>query len=361
MSTEIFFCGPIPRPGATPVGGYEACNRRTIDALREGGARVHDLYYPQPSGGKFAKLGGYLSGFAGLLRQLGAARGQIFHLTGLYKHFVLAEILLLRRARRSGLRTIYDIRAGSMHKHYARLGPVYRWLFRQLLRSADLVMIEGLDYAPFVEQVTARAAYYLPNHIKAEGIPARPADAAPAPLRLIYVGRVNLEKGVETALQSARELRRRGIDCEIAIAGPADPALQQRLQADYPDSGALWLGSLPSAQVLAELGRSHIFLFATRHPGEGHSNALTEAMAMGCVPVASDNGFNRSVIGDAGRVLALDATAAQYADAIETLWSQGQWAGLSQAAMARTKELYSTEQAVSRLQATYLALLKAPA
>lgn len=357
---KVVFCGPIARPAAAPAGGYEACNRRTIDALREHGAQVRELPYPQPDGGKLAKLRGYVGGFLALRRQIGRDAGQVFHLTGLYKHFVPAELLLVRRARRRGLRTVYDIRAGSMHLHYARLGPVYRWLFRRLLRSADQVMIEGMEYAPFVQQVTGRPPFYLPNHIKMTDIPPRTA-APDGVLRLIYVGRVNLEKGVATALETAQLLQEQGQRCELVIAGPADPALLARLRTAYPHSPVKWLGSLTSAQVLAELGQAHLFLFPTRHRGEGHSNALTEAMAMGCVALASDNGFNQSVIGDTGRVLPMEASAAQYAEAAMALWRDGAWPTLSLAARTRAARLFSTEQAVSRLQAVYQELLKVPA
>ncbi len=356
----ILFCGPIALPGVPPAGGYEACNSRTIEALRARGVTVHELHFPQPRGSAWAKLLGYVRGFASLSRQLGRAPGEIFHLTGLYKHFVLPELLLLRLARRRGLRTIYDIRAGALHRHYRRLGPLYRWLFRRLLRSADQVMIEGMEYQPFVQQVTGKPAFYLPNHIKADGMPPRQADQSGAmPLRLIYVGRITEEKGVETALQAAQLLQQRGLPCQIALAGNGPPALLARLQATYPQ--AQWLGALHASAVLAELGRSHLFVFPTQHTGEGHSNALTEAMAMGCVPIASNNGFNRSVIGDAGCVLPLNADASQYADAIARLWRSGEWPLLSQRAAARTKELFSTEQAVARLHTAYLDLLKAPA
>jgi glycosyltransferase involved in cell wall biosynthesis len=360
MTLTILFCGPIPLHGATPIGGYEACNRRTIEALRERGVSLRELHYPQPRGGKLAKLGGYLVGFLALHRAVGAEAGsdKILHLTGLYKHFAAAELLLLRQAHRHGMHTVYDIRAGSMFKHYERLGPLYRWLFRRLLSAADQVMIEGMDYAPFVFAHTGRAAIYLPNHVLAAGIPARPAAPLPAHPRLLYVGRVTLEKGVETALQTTRLLRAHGLPCTLAIAGPVAPALLASLQLDYTDVNAEWLGSLSSDAVLAQLGRAHLFIFPTRHPGEGHSNALTEAMAMGCVAVASDNGFNRSVIGDTGLILPRTATAGDYAEAIATLWQQQRWEALSEAAMARTKALFSTESAVARLHAAYLQLMK---
>jgi len=349
MSLTVLFCGPIALEGVPPVGGYEACNVRTITALRAKGVSIAEQYYPQPRGGAGAKLRGYLGGFLGLLRSMSRTRGDVFHLTGLYKHFALPELLLLRRARALGLKTVYDVRAGSMYRHYARLGPVYRWLFRALLRSADVVMIEGQDYDRFVRDVTGKPAFYLPNHL--------PTDRQPGePLRLLYVGRITLDKGVETALQTAQALRAAGIACEIAVAGGGDPALLQRLRDTYPF--AIWLGSLTSDAVLAELGRSHIFLFATRHTGEGHSNALTEAMAMGCVPVASDNGFNKSVIGPAGRVLPLAAEAPDYAGAIQQLWQGGEWPALSAAAADRARGLFSTDQAVDRLIGAYNSLME---
>lgn len=352
----LLFCGPVPEPGAAPAGGYEASNSRTIAALAAAGRPVQVLPYPQPRGGALSKLAGYWRGFGALLAALGRQpAGGVLHVTGLYKQFVIPELLLLRRARRRGLATIYDVRAGSMLKHYARLGPLYRWLFRATLRSADLVMIEGQEYAPFIEQHTGGAPFYLPNHVGLAEVPA-PARAASGPPRLVYVGRVTVEKGIETALDAARLLAAQGLRFEVAVAGPGDAALMARLRQDHADLPVEWLGSLRADEVLAQFGRAHFFVFPTRHGGEGHSNALTEAMAMGCVPVASENGFNRSVIADAGRVLPLQADAAAYAAVLRELWTSGQWAGLSARAAQRAREQFSTEQVVARLLAAYAGL-----
>jgi glycosyltransferase involved in cell wall biosynthesis len=354
---SIMFCGPIPLPGNAPGGGYEASNSRTIAALRAAGSSVTELRYPQPTGGKVAKLKGYWQGFGQLLKTISnAPPDNLLHVTGLYKQFVIPEILLLKQARRRGVATVYDIRAGSMFKHYRRLGPVYRYLFRLALRSADMVMIEGQEYASFVEQQTGAKPFYLPNHVSVDesAIQTR-ADAKP---RLVYVGRITVEKGIETILEAARLLAKNGLNCEVAIAGPGDASLLARLKAEYSDLGIEWLGSLQSMAVLAQFGRAHFFMFPTRHSGEGHSNALTEAMAMGCVPLVSENGFNRSVVGDAGRVLALDAKAEAYAAEVLALWEGGRYAALSTLAANRARELFSTEQVVKRLQLVYADIQK---
>jgi glycosyltransferase involved in cell wall biosynthesis len=46
------------------------------------------------------------------------------------------------------------------------------------------------------------------------------------------------------------------------------------------------------------LADKHFYLFPTTEPREGHSNALTEAMAWGLIPVATDMGFNRAIVGE---------------------------------------------------------------
>ncbi|MNT91697.1 hypothetical protein D3C72_2328400 [compost metagenome] len=59
------------------------------------------------------------------------------------------------------------------------------------------------------------------------------------------------------------------------------------------------------------------------------------------------------MIGDTGQILPLDASAADYADAVQAWCAGGRWQAASSAAMARTQDLFSTEQAISRLLAAY--------
>lgn len=340
--------------GQAPNGGYAAANARTLATLRGQGCPVQGLPYPIPSGGGLQKLRGYVQGFRQLLAQLSTLPPGVFHVTGLYKQFVLPELLLLRKARRLGFKTVYDIRAGSMQLHYRRLGAVYRWLFRAVLRSADRVMVEGREYDDFVKSVTGRSPFYFPNHIDLDASPARvPRSAEAAPV-LIYVGRVTLDKGLVPLLDAARALGQGGVKPEVWIVGPADAGLQSELQARYPDVGAQWMGSKPSHEVLALLTRAHFFVFASRHSGEGHSNALTEAMSAGCVPVVSRNGFNASVVGDAGAVLTLTADGAAYAAEIRQLWTEaGRWEALSARSRARASELFNSKAVIGSLQTEY--------
>lgn len=350
---RVYLCGPMVPEGQAPNGGYAAANARTLATLRDQGCHAQGLPYPLPSGSGLHKLRSYLQGFRQLLAQLSTLPPGVFHVTGLYKQFVLPELLLLRKARRLGFKTIYDVRAGSMQLHYRRLGAVYRWLFRAVLRSADQVMVEGREYDDFVRAVTGRSPFYFPNHIDLDANPARGPRSADAPPVLIYVGRVTLDKGLATLLDAARVLGEGGLRPEVWIVGPAAPGLQAELQARYADVAAQWLGSQSSQDVLALLTRAHFFVFASRHTGEGHSNALTEAMSAGCVPVVSRNGFNASVVGDAGSVLGLTADGPAYAAEIRQLWVEGRWESMSAKSRARASELFNSKAVIGALLAEY--------
>ena len=109
-------------------------------------------------------------------------------------------------------------------------------------------------------------------------------------------------------LQAARLLRARGLPVGVRIAGDGDPRYLERLQRESAAEDVQWLGPLRETEVIDLLRRAHFFVFPTRYYGEGQSNSLTEAIACGCVPIASRHGFNEAVVGEAALTVPSDAT-----------------------------------------------------
>lgn len=357
----MFFCGPIAPEGTAARGGYQACNRRTIAALRRTGINVATLPYPHPTARGITKASAYVAGFLRLLHDLvRCPAGCIIHITALYKHFIYVEWLLVKLAKLNRCHVVYDIRAGSMLRYYERGGQIYRRVFASTLRSASLVMVEGEIYSSLVETLTGRQPVYLPNHVETNDAPVwsdeRSTNSVPC---MIYVGRITRDKGIEIALDAVIAITGAGLPCLMRVVGDGDPEYLRRLREEYADCTIDWRGPLMSDQVTAALGEAHFFLFPTRHPGEGHSNALTEAMAMGCVPITSENGFNRSVVGDAGAILPMGATGDAYAQAARAIWLSGKWGDLSMRAATRVRERFATSQAVSILAQEYKLLGRA--
>ena len=351
---RIYLCGPIGDTGEAARGGYQACNRRTLEALARLGVEAVPLPYPHPRAGGWRKHVEYLCGFLRLYaRVLRCEPGSVLHLTALAVHFVYNEWPLIALARLRGCRVVYDLRAGTKEAQYASRSPWYRFVFRRSLEAAHAVMVEGEAVIPFVQRLGLPAPVWLPNHLDTDALAWRdPEPEPPAAPTLVHVGRLVPDKGVEVVLQAARELRARGLPVTVKIAGDGEPHYLARLRAETAHEAVHWLGPLPAAEVIGLLREAHCFVFPTRHYGEGQSNALTEAMACGCVPLASRHGFNEAAIGEPTLVLDRDAGAADYADAVQRLWP-ARWAELSARMQRRARERFSTAAAMRTLLGVY--------
>ena len=360
---RVAYCGPIGRPGQPAGGGYESANRRNCDALLRRGLQVTELPYPKATARPLQRLLRYGASFARAAWTLLARRADydLLHLTPLNMHFAFAETLLVSCARLAGRPVLLDVRAGTFLRHYDAGSAFYRHTIDRTLRRASGVSVEGLAYIPFVRQRSGAPVLHFPNYVDGPALAIEPNTSAPSadgPVRLIYFGRLVAEKGIDTAIGALQTLIERGVRAELELIGdgPRDSlaALHERA-AQLP---VRWTEGLPIDQIMKRAAQAHFFFFASRHDGEGHSNALNEAMSVGLVPVCSEQGFTRSVVGDAGVVLPVEADANAYADAIVEILVTGRWAKLSQAARTRVRTQFSEAATVPALIAAYQQALR---
>jgi glycosyltransferase involved in cell wall biosynthesis len=328
-AVRVAYCGPIAQPGRPARGGYESANRRLIDDLRLRRVDVIELAYPLTLGTKFAKGITYARRFAGIALEMVQHRRRydIFHLTPLYRHFLYAEAALCLLASSLGKRVTFDIRAGSFIN-------------------------------PFAEPRNKRPILYLPNYHSphAPGLELN-VTRDDQRIGIIFLGRVVPEKGIETALDAVEALQQMGVAVHLDVIGGIYDDYLLGLGRRTASLPVTFHGSLAPEAIRAKLASAHYFIFPTRHDGEGHSNALTEAMAEGLVPICSENGFNRSVVGDAGRVLPRDASAQDYAKAIADIGNGEAWQELSRAASRRIAENFTGVAVLPVLIESYRATL----
>jgi glycosyltransferase involved in cell wall biosynthesis len=355
-AVRIAYCGPIARPGHPARGGYESANRRLIDDLRLRGLEIVEMPYVEASGAKPTKILTHVLGFAGIAADLVRKhrRFDLLHLTPLYRQFLYPEAVLCVIAWIIGKRVVLDIRAGSFVRNYRERSTVYCSLADALLRRAELVAIEGREYMPFMAERRAGPVLYLPNYVKSHASPpATPRERSGEPMRIVFLSRIVPEKGVETAIAALEVLKERGVPATLAIIGSGDDAYVETLAARTRDLPVSWSGALTPSEVRSHLAAAHFFIFPTMHRGEGHSNALTEAMAEGVVPICSDNGFNRSVVGECGKILPVKATATDYADAMMSISSAGSWPDLAAACRESVEQHFSSEAVLAHLIGQY--------
>lgn len=353
VSPRIAYCGPIARPGEPARGGYESANRRLIDDLRAHGLGVAEYPYAPERSTPAGKAVAYASNFAATAARVLAEAGRfdILHITPLRRHFILPEAVICMNAKARGRKLVVDIRAGCFIDEMEE-GAMGARVQAKLLRHADLVTVEGLEYVDFARRFTDAPVYYLPNYVS-RGPDGLAGYAMTEPVRLVFLARIVPEKGIETAIEAVRELAAGGLDVRLEVLGRASPDYARRLVALASGLPVEFKGAVNAEAVRETIRGAHFFIFPTRHDGEGHSNALTEAMAEGLVPLCADNGFNRSVVADCGRIFDKKADGAAYARAVREITANGEWPELSRRTAERIARNYTAETVVPGLIGRY--------
>jgi glycosyltransferase involved in cell wall biosynthesis len=108
------------------------------------------------------------------------------------------------------------------------------------------------------------------------------------PLRLIFVGQVNEKKGVGRALEIVKRLVDERLDVTFDVIGDGPERAAFELKAGRDLSGRVTFhGWQPRSALGPFLSRAHLMLLPS-DSSEGWPKVLSEGMAYGVVPVASD-------------------------------------------------------------------------
>jgi glycosyltransferase involved in cell wall biosynthesis len=353
---RVLICGPVAEEGKPARGGFESANLRMMALARRLGAEAGALRYPQVEGGVVAKTIAYLVAFfrIGLQILFGHAKGTAIHFTPLSKQFMPWECGLTLLARLRGYKVIMDLRAGSQRRHYLADGAVNRVAFRWSLRLAHVIAYEGKPYDTFLEEVMpGKPRFWLPNMIPASELKMRAGFESEGP-RLIYVGLVSEPKGAPAAVKLATRLRRRLPGTMLTFVGRRDPAVTPLLE--QAGGIAPWIeytGALPPDRIYERLDHAHYFIFLSLWRGEGHSNALTEAMARGCVPIVARHGFSADVVDTCGCIVDDREKIDAAVDWITANWNAAGWPASSRATVTRIADNFTDVQALRHLHAIY--------
>jgi len=360
----VVFVGPIAVEGEVPIGGYEAANRRTILNLKFNKIDVITLPYPKVRSFFLWKTIDYAFGFAKILKLLCSLlrnknKKNICHITGLYKHFIYVELLFVIIAKILCGKVIYEIRAGSMFWHYNRRSIIYKFTFRKVLHISNIAGAQGREYFNFIETKTGKVPFYMPNYVDTiaslhfSELRQKELDETKT-IHLIYFGRITLTKGIQTTIDIYNMMKEAGHSVTLCMIGLISSECTVILnELISKDKDVFITDGLPQEQIFNILTRKHFFIFPTSHTGEGHSNALTEAMANGCVPICSDAGFNNSVVGDCGIILPVHSCASKYVSAIINIVNEEKWLDLSEKALNRIRNNFYAEKVVGNLISLY--------
>ncbi|WP_278372254.1 glycosyltransferase family 4 protein [Segatella bryantii] len=313
---KIIYIGPIAKKNKPAAGGFEAANRKNIQALEDRDISVNEICYPEVNHkfdpfGKFIYIKTFI--YPILLVPFIFRRKEVYlHITPLLRFLYLPTFITLFTAYLLGIKSILDIRAGSFIRYYNKGSKIRRFFIRQCVKYASGVCVEGTPYVDFIKNELNcfyKKIHYFPNlcdngqfltNVNKKDIH-----------KICYFGRITKNKGVGIMVETMRIL---GDKFQLYLYGPVDNTIDYNI---FNHSNIHYEGSKNIVELKKAISDKSFFIFPSIHEGEGQSNSLIEAMSNGLIPIVSNNGFNKDVIADCGYLLPINANADDYANAIK--------------------------------------------
>ena len=273
--------GVTLNPGVDPDRMLTSIARRLRFGLLPPGlgviTRLLTAYKPDA----ILSLSHYTAGVASeAARRLGVAYGVVVR-ASLHPKALIRELGLLKGLVRVGeVKRVCGYLAGAR-----RVFTVSRYLYRELAEvcglDASSIIVDAYD--PISE-----------DEIKAA------ADAAERLDAIVYIGRLEPYKGVDTLLKAYARVARGGCNASLIVAGFGSlESLVERVSRLYPR--VRYLGRVSHAEALRLMASSLAVVYPVRHP-EPFGRTGMEAVALGKPLIVSARGGLIEAIAEARRL-----------------------------------------------------------
>lgn len=343
MKKVIFYAPVGTNVPAHLLGGGEKGCRRTREILTSNGFEVITVDKATMGKGLLNYIKDAVLAVYKVKKFINMDSTAIVYVVGFYEKNLLLEYIILSLGKG---KTIYEARNGRLIKAYEEYGSVYKRLMDKVLKKADSIFAQGLEYVDFIKKKYGKTAVYTPNYVLNRNLKPYCADRSFDIIKLIYFGRVSESKNVDVAIKVAGLLEKRGIPVELTIIGGYTEEYYKKLSniinSEKLNEKVFIMGQQPFEVIINQLQSCHFFVFPSQEKMEGHSNSLTEAMTFGVVPIASSAGFNRSICGEDDLIID-GINPEDYASVVEKIVRENSWREFSMQMYNRIKQNYTED------------------
>lgn len=171
-------------------------------------------------------------------------------------------------------------------------GKIGNLILKYLCNNSSYIISLNSQTESYLKNITKTPIITIPNFISSEEV----SDSHIINERIkkvLYVGGVIETKGVIDILKVAQQFP----NIEFRFVGNAESIILD-FAKNNKILNAIFLGSMDKIQIKEELKNADIFLFLTYFYGEGFSNALAEAMAVGLPCIVTRWAANADMIDD---------------------------------------------------------------
>jgi glycosyltransferase involved in cell wall biosynthesis len=320
---QVLLAGPYPRPD-----GMKGTHGRIIDNLRTSVVLKDDVRFTQhrvtlPADGSLPSR--FLVDMIRSVRSL-KQKPDILHLIMQKFRSVYREHPMLTMARLRGVKTVVDIRAGSLQRMFQRKDyPLQNALMGSIFRKCDSIVLECRKDMEFVRDRFGREGIHIPNAVLTEDFervsPTPHTLSMDRPIRLIHSGRYAEAKGTTVLLESMKILSQRGLRAELHLTGAGEePEVLNKIDAfvkSPPDGTLVVEHGWAVPDLLELLASGHVLVLVTEHLGEGHPNSINEAMTAGLGLILSDWLHREDIVPEAGAIIVPPRDPVALADAVQ--------------------------------------------
>lgn len=306
---RVLLAGPFPH-----AGGMGGTYGRILNNLMSSSIFREEIeFVPHrvtlPADGNFFTR--YMIDIARFVRSMKNKPDILHFLMQKYKA-LYREYPMLKIAQAMGVKTIVDVRAGTLQYMLGRkTHRLQNAMMRDLLRNGNAIALECRKDVGFIKNQFGREGIYIPNAMLGTEFhriqPANLVLEKDRPIRMIYSGRYSADKGLIVMLQSLDVLSRRGIKAELHLTGQGKESdvldkIQTYVKSPPPGTRVIDHGwDVPDLYTL--LAQAHIFMMPTTWPGEGHPNSVTEAMMAGLGMILCDWFHLSDIVPEKGRII----------------------------------------------------------
>lgn len=196
----------------------------------------------------------------------------------------IRKSFFIRKAKKCGKKIVIHQHGGDFQNYYAGLSEKKKRRVREVLSMGDVFLVLAPPWKEFFAKlIDQEKIIVFPNSVKMPDSFLKEYGQK----KLLFLGRICKEKGIEELLLALCEIRKVYPECELLLGGIwEDRQLKEEIEKD--PAGIRYLGWITGEEKEKYLRECDIFVLPSYF--EGQPVSVLEAMAYSCAVVATDVG-----------------------------------------------------------------------
>lgn len=194
---------------------------------------------------------------------------------------------------------------------------LYPFLFADYkLREKNILFDKVISHSEWMKKMLPFESEVIPYPIREKPRRIKPKYLS-SPIGLLYMGRIQKQKGVLIFPEVAKILMKRGVDFRFGFMGSGD--LEARLKKEMKDMPAIFYGWVSDFEKKKEIFSKHHLLLSPSLWAEPFGMIAIEAMSFATPSIVSNFGGLREIIEKNKSGKAVKPTPKHFADAISNI------------------------------------------